>query len=165
MPTIITTAVQMAVAFILDAEDPRRSGVVTTDAGGVTRYGIASRYHPGVDVANLTLEQAVQIYADEYIATVLGVVDLGAMKRCADCLVNPGPGDGARVVQMAASLFTPVAVDGVIGTATIEAINRADPDKFIAELRYQRIAWYLRDTVANPAKRPYLNGWLRRACR
>ncbi len=36
------------------------------DPGGETKYGIAKRYHPSVDIKNLTPEQAASIYANEY---------------------------------------------------------------------------------------------------
>ncbi len=37
-----------------------------TDPGGETKYGIAKRYHPSLDIKNLTPEQAASIYATEY---------------------------------------------------------------------------------------------------
>jgi lysozyme family protein len=36
------------------------------DKGGLTKYGIAQAYHPDIDVANLTLDQAKEIYLKEY---------------------------------------------------------------------------------------------------
>jgi lysozyme family protein len=36
------------------------------DPGGETKYGIAKRSHPSLDIANLTPEQAATIYANEY---------------------------------------------------------------------------------------------------
>lgn len=36
------------------------------DPGGETKYGIAKRYHPSLDIASLTPEQAANIYAHEY---------------------------------------------------------------------------------------------------
>ncbi len=36
------------------------------DPGGETNYGIAKRFHPDLDIKNLTPEQAAQIYASEY---------------------------------------------------------------------------------------------------
>lgn len=36
------------------------------DTGGVTKYGISSKWHPNVDVPNLTLDQAKDIYRKEY---------------------------------------------------------------------------------------------------
>src|ERR1700761_1347238 len=39
---------------------------VPGDPGGPTKYGIDSRSHPNVDIRNLTLSQAYQIYFDSY---------------------------------------------------------------------------------------------------
>ena len=36
------------------------------DPGGLTRFGISQKYNPDVDVANLTLEQAKEIYLNRY---------------------------------------------------------------------------------------------------
>jgi lysozyme family protein len=36
------------------------------DKGGLTRYGIAQKYHPEVDVLKLTKEQAKEIYLKDY---------------------------------------------------------------------------------------------------
>ncbi len=36
------------------------------DPGKATKYGIAKRYHPSEDIANLTLERAKEIYLNEY---------------------------------------------------------------------------------------------------
>lgn len=36
------------------------------DPGGLTKYGIAQRSHPGLDVASLTEQQAMAIYRTEY---------------------------------------------------------------------------------------------------
>jgi lysozyme family protein len=37
-----------------------------TDPGGETKYGISKRAHPDLDIANLTLEDAKDIYRAEY---------------------------------------------------------------------------------------------------
>jgi hypothetical protein len=36
------------------------------DPGGMTKWGISQRAHPEVDVANLTREQAIEIYRADY---------------------------------------------------------------------------------------------------
>ena len=46
----------------LSAEEATRQG----DPGGETKFGIAKRFHPTVDVANLTLMEAKEIYYREY---------------------------------------------------------------------------------------------------
>ena len=37
-----------------------------SDPGGETKYGISKRYHPNVDVKNLTIDEAQEIYRMEY---------------------------------------------------------------------------------------------------
>ena len=39
---------------------------IPTDAGGETKYGIAKRAHPDVDIKNLTLADALAIYRTDY---------------------------------------------------------------------------------------------------
>lgn len=41
------------------SNDPR-------DPGGETKFGICKKYHPGLDIKNLTIEQAKDIYYKEY---------------------------------------------------------------------------------------------------
>lgn len=41
-------------------------GEVTHDTGGMTKYGISSKAHPDVDIANLTKDQARDIYRKHY---------------------------------------------------------------------------------------------------
>src|SRR6266576_5386633 len=36
------------------------------DPGGETNWGISKRYHPDVDIKNLTPEQAAEIYYNDY---------------------------------------------------------------------------------------------------
>jgi hypothetical protein len=38
----------------------------SNDPGGETKYGISKRYNPDIDIKNLTLEQAKQIYLERY---------------------------------------------------------------------------------------------------
>jgi hypothetical protein len=47
-------------------EDPHYSGIVTTDAGGVTKYGISENSHPSLDIRSLTLVQAKSITEADY---------------------------------------------------------------------------------------------------
>ncbi|MDH4379108.1 MAG: glycosyl hydrolase 108 family protein [Vampirovibrionales bacterium] len=61
---------RIAIAHLLSKEcDPTDIHKVVdhpNDPGRITKYGIAQRYHPTKNVANLTIEQAVQIYYNEY---------------------------------------------------------------------------------------------------
>ena len=64
------TDFQIAMSFIAMHEwSNRADGGYTNnpvDPGGETKYGIAKRWHPNVDIKNLTLADAMDIYHNEY---------------------------------------------------------------------------------------------------
>lgn len=80
-----------AIAFVLQWE----GGYVNNpaDPGGETRFGIAKRSHPNVDIANLTPAQAIEIYRAEYWTPIVGDslpagVDLFALDTAVNCGVK-----------------------------------------------------------------------------
>lgn len=91
------------------------------DPGGETKYGISKSQYPSVDIKNLTLEAAKNIYYRDYwlkakcelmpFEIALSVFDFG---------VNSGLDDAIPVLQITMG----VDVDGVIGPETIAAINK-----------------------------------------
>lgn len=126
------------------SNDPR-------DPGGETKFGICKRDHQKVDIANLTLDQAKQIYRAEYWDKVRGddlpyPLDLFVF----DAAVNQGIGVAAMLLQKSCG----VQQDGKIGADTLSA---ATPDKaalFMAD-RAVRYAG-----TANADR--YLRGWMKR---
>lgn len=64
------TSFQIAVQFLLDPRDgyDAEGGYINDpkDPGGETNYGISKRNHPDVDIKNLTLQGAMEIYQKEY---------------------------------------------------------------------------------------------------
>ena len=99
------------------------------DPGGETNFGISKRQYPDVDIKNLTLAGAKDIYQRDYWNAVRG--DILPWPLCAlvfDCAVNQGCDASAsfaaqKMLQNAFKL-TP---DGVIGPATLEAVGRSGP--------------------------------------
>ena len=64
---------------------------ITSDSGGVTKYGIAQKFHPGIDVANMTQEVAEDIHYKEYWLAIGCDILPWDMALCAyDCAVNQG---------------------------------------------------------------------------
>ena len=105
------------------------------DPGGETRWGIAKRFHPDVDIKNLTREGAEAIYQKEYWEAA-GCDDLPAPLDIAvfDSAVNPGAG--------------------------WEKINSTSGDwKKVLFLRVAHYGYLAKET---PAKVEYLGGWLDR---
>ena len=77
------------------------------DPGGETKYGISKRSYPNLDIKNLTLEQAKDIYFRDYwVAAGCGTMADDAMAILVfDCAVNQGVG---RAKQIAGRAKTPV---------------------------------------------------------
>ena len=131
------------------------------DPGGLTKYGISKVNHPEVDVANLSLEGAKAIYRKHYWNPIKG--DQIASGRVAikffDMAVNMGVKQATKLVQEAlGDMGCSVAVDGVMGSKTLEALNGVDDDVLFVFLVPLLEAFY-----RGLGKPKYIKGWLRRA--
>ena len=140
--------IDFILAFILKHEDSHPvSGEVTCDlGGGVTKFGISTRYNPGVDVANLTKLEAEGIYQKKYILPfhLDHLQDFRVAAKIGDCLVNPGLGF-AKVVQGIAG----VPKDGAIGPVTIGTINLMDQGALLARLCQAQADYYYEHDADN----------------
>lgn len=131
-----------------DSNDPR-------DPGGLTRFGISKANHPTVDVANLTKEQAVEIYRREYWNPIQGdALPWGLDLMTFEAAVNQGTDAAATALQMALC----VEVDRQIGPATIAAANR----KATLETLIMVAAYRAKRYAINPNVGIYGKGWFRR---
>lgn len=128
------------------------------DAGGETKYGIAKRYHPNVDIANLTMDQAKQIYLDDYW-TPAHCEDLPDPLRYLvfDTEVNDGEIESVRILQHAAGL-TP---DGVYGPMTKEHAPLVNP---LIYLNW-RLKVYDMIVAEKPEQNVFIQGWRNRVYR
>jgi len=93
------------------------------DPGGETRFGISKRSYPNLDIKNLTLAAAKELYR----------VDFWNRAQCDrlppdlafdvfDAAVNSGIGQAIRWLQRSVG----VADDGVVGPLTLAQIQRMD---------------------------------------
>ena len=140
------------------------------DLGSTTKYGISKRYHPGVDIENLTEEKAKTIYALEYWGGINGNLLASKSERVAikvfDAAVNPGVIRAVRFLQESLNgldgVFPKLDVDGRLGPGTLRAVAQSDEDDILENfvMRLERY-WTVENT--NPKKQKYLKGWLRRA--
>lgn len=100
-----------------------------------TKYGISAMAYPDVDIKNLTIEQAREIYKRDYWDRCKCAFMPDALSIALfDFAVNSGTKRAIRYLQMALS----VTIDGVIGNQTIGACNRI-PTKDVLEkfIRYR----------------------------
>jgi lysozyme family protein len=159
--------------FVMQHEDPQRSGAVTVDAGGRTRFGIAQLFHPDLQEdfftcpAEEAMAQAEKIYEREYWrpARLADIGDQSIANKIFDMVVNMGEHQAVRIAQRAINCMGAgcLAEDGVPGDQTLSAINGAD-----AVLLHQMLCalmrdYYLHVATVKPSQQKYLAGWLKRA--
>lgn len=95
-----------------------------------TKYGISAKSYPHLDIRNLTIEQAKEIYwRDFWYPFRCEDLPVPIAYLLFDANVNCGVGRGPRWLQGALG----VTVDGLIGPKTIAAARRADevPGKMV----------------------------------
>lgn len=145
-----------AVEFVLSEE----GGYVNDeyDPGGETKYGISKRAHPTVDIANLTRDQAKQIYYEQYWVPIRSIAEHNPNLAIAvfDTAVNMGVRPAIRLLQVALG----VTADGVIGPQTRAKIE-SKSGTVIVNFLYERLAKY--QTLATWSR--YRKGWTMRVLR
>ena len=123
-----------------------------------TKFGISANAYPNLDIQNITINQAKDIYKREYwdrmhcddIPGPLAMLLL-------DAAVNNGASRASRWLQIAAG----VTVDGIVGPETITSIYKKNIDVICYEFQAQRMNF-----MALLPDWPHFGlGWARRLCR
>ena len=135
------------------------------DSGGATKFGISSRAHPGLDIATLTRDAAVQIYWREWwLRFGFSQLPAAVAAKTFDLAVNIGAGHAVECLQRALrACGLPVTEDGVLGAATAAEAARADPSALMSAIRSEAAGHYRLVAAHQPADREFLKGWLLRA--
>lgn len=161
--------VEEAVKYVLGFEDSTLSGVITEDAGGRTRFGIAEKYHPELSASlfyttmgrDAALPIATNIYETQYCEP-LAIVDI-ANQDIANKLLSLGVNIGIdRAGKMLQDVLR-VPLDGRVGPVTLMELSQAEPLDVLAGLRAEAESFYIQDVKEHPEKEQFLAGWLRRA--
>jgi len=118
--------------FTFEWEGRGKLHKVSGDAGGWTKWGIASAYHPNVDVPNLTKERAMEIYYDDYwLRYKCHEKPYPSNVVCFEMAVNPGP----RVLYL------------------------VPPGYDWKDLVIYRLDYYMDRIAENPEKVKFAQGW------
>ena len=170
---------KLAFAFVLQHEDATRSGRVTVDAGGRTRFGIAEKFHPALGEEFFTgsaeeaLAEAEQIEERDYWdpMRLAEVENQNIANKLFDMAVNMGVRQAAVYAQRAANFLLSgeaaarpcLSEDGQVGEKTLAAISGCEPMEFHRVLCELSEAHYRHVAAVNPAQAVNLQGWLKRA--
>lgn len=142
-----------AIEFVLSYE----GGYVDDqfDPGGATNFGISQKAYPGLNIKELTVEKAKEIYKKDYWdACHCDELPPEFALAVFDCAVNQGVGKAKRLLQI--SVF--VEVDGVVGPKTIAAAFKAESPgirRFLAN----RLVDYNNLMIEREALRRYAFNW------
>ncbi|MGO9606886.1 MAG: glycoside hydrolase family 108 protein [Candidatus Binataceae bacterium] len=160
-----------AVVPLLDVE----GGYVDNpeDPGGETKFGISARYHPGVDIKNLTRDEAIAIYWSEWwLAYHYDQLEPRVAAKMLQMAPLIGPANAAICLQRACRANgRTLAEDGVVGELTRDysaALALHNFDALRAAMRSEFAAYFrAKDALERghrpEADEPFLKGWLTRA--
>jgi lysozyme family protein len=127
------------------------------DAGGETNFGICKRDYPNVDIANLTVGQATDIYKtdwwDKY--NFQSITDDELATYYFDHAVNAG----IHAVTVAVQRVVGAVVDGQIGPHTIATINKNYVPSMLPTLKDTLWQHYLKILAVHPEDEKFRNGW------
>lgn len=144
-PIAIDFVLKMEGGYTVDPNDP----------GGETNFGISKKAYPSLDIKNLKVDDAKEIYRHDYWEECQCDELPTPLALCVfDTAVNQGTGKAKRLLQIALG----VDVDGVIGDKTIAAAFKADTHQtklFLAD----RLAEYGRLMSANPHLLVFAVNW------
>tara|TARA_Y100000592_G_scaffold59199_1_gene92663 strand:- start:10382 stop:10855 length:474 start_codon:yes stop_codon:yes gene_type:complete len=132
-----------------------------TDLGGETKYGITKRFYPDVDIKNLTIKQAKEIYKNDYWdKNRVESLPQELWHIFFDMCVNMGRRTAVKILQRAAvNKGKNIEVDGGLGPMTIGALKGVEIDR----VRAFRVKYYV-DLINNkPEQEKFYLGWFRRA--
>jgi lysozyme family protein len=106
------------------------------DPGGETNFGISKRSFPDVDIKNLTVAGAVELYHANHWAAIHGDdLPLFVAFQIFDFAVNSGP--ARAVISLQSALGVPA--DGVMGPVTMAAAIAAAPLAVLARFTAARL--------------------------
>jgi len=137
-----------------------------TDMGGETNFGISKRSYPDVDIKNLTLDQAKTIYKRDFWdkQQYNNIDNIIIAAKIFDLSVNMGASKANILIQRALrSVGRKVNEDGILGIATLNAINVASSTELLVALRSEAAGYYRSIVASKKEQSKYLNGWLNRA--
>lgn len=122
-----------------------------------TKFGISAAAFPHVDIQNLTIEEAKELYKLNYWNLIRGDDLPQALALILmDCAINQGVSAAKDCLQLALA----VAADGFLGPVTMSAVKSADLRKLLIEVAARRGLRYASGDIDHEGL-----GWYRRLFR
>lgn len=104
-----------------------------------TKFGISAMTYPDLDIKNLTLEKAKEIYKRDWWDKLnADSLDTAIVFQVWDFAINAGMGTAKRKLQKSVGM----AEDGIIGPLTLKAIQKADLNDILMRFNAERLKHY-----------------------
>lgn len=151
-----------AIHFVLSAEGGISND--SADSGGLTKYGISHAAYPSINIAKLTLSEAITIYYNDYwtknkcylFSDNIGIVLF-------DTAVNCGNKTAIKCLQKAVNnKGSKLNIDGIIGTKTIQAIQQYKDCYIVNGMLAFRLKYYTHIVKHKPSQVRFIRGWVNR---
>lgn len=142
-------------------EQQRKTGYVNhkNDTGGETKFGIAHNANKDINIKELTLQKAMEIYYKRYwLAGKCDKMKSPLSEVHFDACVNHGTGRAAKLLQQSLGL----RADGIIGINTIAAINSKNPQHLAQKQLEYRKKFFNAIVESRPTQNVFLRGWMAR---
>ena len=104
-----------------------------------TKYGISAMTYPDLEIKNLTLVQAKQIYKRDWWDKInADQINPALVFQVWDFAINAGMGTAKRKLQLAVGVLD----DGINGNLTIQAIKKAELNDILLKFNAERLKYY-----------------------
>jgi lysozyme family protein len=151
-------AARQAIAKVLLEEGGINANPI--DKGGLTKFGIAQRWYPDLDIANLTIPDAAEIYyLDYWCFNSCNQLPSELAIMLFDCAVNQGGSFARKTLQKLLN----VKQDGIIGPKTIAEAKSQIDLLFLTQFTRERCRKYSNIAQADPSQITFIEGWIDRA--
>ena len=125
------------------------------DPGGETKWGISKKSYPLLDIKNLSVQEAAEIYKRDFLEPLrYNEYHPGVGYQLFDLAVHSGVKQAIKLLQKAIS----VKQDGIIGPNTLRRLDNLSESDLIFLLLAERIE-FLTDL---PTWKIFGKGWMRR---
>ena len=135
------------------------------DRGGPTKFGIAQRWNPDLDVKSLTRARVIEVYWERYwLGHRYEFLPEAIAIKVFDLAVNLGNRTAVTCLQRALQACgLRVVIDGILGTETCGAARQADQTALMAALRSEAAGEYRLLVARHSDQIVFQGGWLNRA--
>lgn len=137
------------------------------DPGGETNYGITKRTYPHLDIKNLTKDQAIEIYYNDW--WLKNKYNKFPHPKFAakvfDTAINMGAKQAHKLVQRSLKAVgnQSIVVDGMLGPKSMAAMRHSSENELLASFRSEQAGRYRVLMTANSKLKAFKTGWLKRA--